>query len=510
MKTNNILVLLIDSLTEYEKTAIQKKLVHHPKKLYAEIFQKLANDSTRKKQTVEKYFEGKVSRKQLSKYKKEIYSIIIEELEAINNLYQEKFAKQELLKEFYNLKHRYGMLPYSNQLLEKVKKSNWESGSKGFNYDVIWEQMRMNFHYGYSPQKHQELITELWSIVNNLTHELKIEEIKFAYQEIRSRNMHPVKGSADYKAILKLLSDPVFSNTQPPLEINSIYNWYNMQARLLYSIKKYTESQQITRIGIEKLLSLPSKGNAVWKGIHNFYINFIVTDFFSGNHKNRIIAINEMRNVFEANKNSIHPNIYKIAMFELFGHEVLDCLIQPNWEKGIHLVKKNWKKSKLDYLPKYVTGTLLFNIGLLNFGLGNNDKAIDSLNEALQEFLQNKVFDFVVLVRVILILCHIEKKQFPIALSGIDALRKYMSYQKNESKYKNSVLEFLKVLRRWINNRGSGQHHKILEQYYLKHKDQPTNSILLDYFWVCSKVEQRTMQEVAIDYHKADRQKNQA
>ncbi len=497
MKKNVELYLLVDSLTENENKQIEKLLKDHPLQIYSKIFHLIIDQRINSNKELNSLLEGKVSKSQLKKYRKALYQIMIQKLEQIHKKFESKIANHDLLLEYYNVSNRLGMEEYADGLLKEIKLAAEETGAFGNMYEVLSEQFFGNFKRNYSSKHADKLLDELKEVAQEINYSNQFKEIKKEYNEIRFRSQMAIAGSEDHQRVLAILDIELFQSPEVFSNPRNIFRYYNLLSRFHFYLGNYDKSEQLIRQLIQKLLESEKKNHYTWTQLLVLITNLLVNLHVSNKLGLVNPTIQEFAGVLEKYKAEIPIDLYQEIRFELLSHRVMQCLATGKLEQGMKLVEREYTEKLFDQVTEKNKIALHSNIGQIAFCLERYDLAMHYCNKALDGIKLYWISDLTIFNRMTIILCSIEKKQFSIALSNIEALRKYIQYYKLKNSWNTKVLL---MLRRVILNRGSGKQEAILKAFYEEHITNKEPDSTIDFLWVCSKVEQKNMQEICEKY----------
>lgn len=427
----------------------------------------------------------------LTKHKKELYSLIIDSLEKQNSAYSTKYPQNESIVEYYNIKDRYGMADLKRDLMEESIAVNRTVGNIGSAFDLSVEYHNVLVMSEFSSQKSKEHISSMQSLVKEMSFLTELFEVGNTQFEIYLKNMSPAKDSNDYKLLLDLLSSKVMKSVESIQNNFTITYWFTVKSILYASLNQLEDSCNCLKEGIQYLTTNKTK-DIYWNGVISLYIN-LLRYYLSENINELEASKKEFHQFLEHNKQFMYKNIYIKGKMKLFVIEIGACQVQSQWSKGVAMAKKELsKKMYKDF--QFNISPMNFHLAIMAFGLKEYDLALDFFDKALDNLkIKFPSKEYFISIKIMIVLCNIEKHNYKSATSQIDALRKYIGYHKIKDQYYS---KFLQMSKRYVRHRGSDKQAQILLEFYTQYSGKSPKKGSLDFQWVQSKVENRTVMDI--------------
>lgn len=488
------LLMLVESMNGSEYSFSENHLFSLKLNRHLYLLQNIKANRFKSDRQLKQYYKTKKEIGTLARDKKELYLYIIEALDKFSLASKAYFPAMPSLIEYSNILHRVEMSDRKQKLLEESIIQNQKAGNEGLVFDLTFQLFKVSYRKDASISKNNKLIVAMRESIKQMEFLVNLAEISYVYYDIIMRNFIPEKGSEDYKLLETLRSSKIYKRVDPITHHNACYLWYNVQSLIYFSLGQQETCFSLIKRGIAHLSKDKSPDSIYWKGVLELYRNLI--DFYAevGDHQAHYHYCKVLEEKLEKNKHFIYSKVYTDTKISLFKSELWAYKSKKKWSKGLAFAKKEF--SKKIYKDAFLATVPMYNsAGSMAFGLSYYDVALSYFNQAI-ELLRDysPVKGYLILFRLMLILCNVEKNQYAFADSQIGALRKYISYHKVIDEYK---VELLNLLKRYIRHKGSGKETQILEAFYQKYKNDPTQSERLDFLWIQSKVENKTIKEIS-------------
>ncbi|MCB9224555.1 MAG: hypothetical protein R2780_09575 [Crocinitomicaceae bacterium] len=503
-KASNHLFELIKSLNKSEKRYFKVFSSRHTigeENSYIRLFDFIDNMDEYDEDVVFKHFKGQALLNKFSITKGRLYSNILKSLDtfhATSSIDAQIFRQIHSAEILYNkglYKQAEKIIISAEKQAIKHQRFNLQLELKQKQKKLIENELYTEVNRGQISQMHEEeqgilneigLYNSLWKIKSHLFQEInrngkvrdekEIERLKELMDELGSLNVKKASIKSQYlyhhthsayyfavndlelshyhlKALVDLLEkDMNLAKEEPNIYFSALTNIIYVSSRL----HKYPEAQKY----LAKLKGLSTDGQSIDLDIKYFSSTFS-------------LELSLLRNTGE----------YKKA---------LDLI--PQIEEGYRLYGAHINSLRKAYID--------FQIGVIYLGLGEYSKALQWINNILNETRIDQKQDIYCFAQLINLILHFELNNKRFLPYAINSTKRYLKNRNRIYKFEEIFLRLISQLSKSDNVFDLQEKLADIEPALIQLKDDPKEQMVFDYFdfltWVRSKINQKSFLEIKL------------
>ena len=495
MKPSVELFKLIKTLTKSEKRFFKlSSSLQSGDKNYLKIFDAIEKQEEYDEEAIKKEFEGETFIKHLPSEKNHLYKLI---LKSLRSFYSEQSISSILKQELKNIEILYNKALYKEceKFVLRAKETAKKYEKFYYWFELIaWEKLLLEsaYEHGQFSDKLDELIEEEGMVIEK---HLNLGEYTVIYSKINLifRSGGFTRNEAERKKVEEIANYRLIKEKNTALSIKAASICYYIKGLCAATNRNYDDSFQFfnrTREILDNnpIIKLDTTSRYVMTLFHLLRCHIDNHQYDKARE-----LITEIRGL-ESKKgfNSIDLSV------KIFGNSYVQELgllhAQGEFQKCIELIPVIEKKKQAfnEKLSKEIDILLAYNIAYSYFGVGEYKKALQYLNEVLNDNEQNLRQDIYSFSRLFNLVIHFELGNYDFLEYVIKSTSRYLN--KQERDYQVELI-FIKYLRKLAKSQSEVVQNEIFEELskelapLLKDHNE---RVVLEYFnveaWVESKL----------------------
>ena len=502
MKPSIELFKLIKSLTKSEKRFFKlSSSLQSGEKNYLKIFDFIERQSTYDEEELKRSFKGETFIKHLPSEKNHLYKLI---LKSLRSYYSEQSVSSSLKQEIKNVEILYNKALYKEceKFVSRAKQTAQKYEKFYYWFELIsWEKRLLESAYesGVFSTDLDKLVEEEGVVIDKLRN---LAEYTIIYSKINlifrsggfTRNEKErkiVEGIADYHLIKG-------KNTALSTKAASIC--YYIKGLCAATNRNYEDSFQFFNRTREILDNNPLiKADTGRRYIMTLF-HLLRCHIDSGEYNQAQELIADIRDLkSKKGFNSIDISVRIFANSYYYELVLLHSL--GDFQKSVDLIpviEKN-QDAYIGKVSKEMEVLLTYNKAYSNFGVGNYKKALQYLNEVLNDNEQNLRQDIYSFSRLFNLVIHYELENYDFLDYVIKSTNRYLSKHERDYELENVCIKHIRKLAKTPASVNRMEYYEKMYEDITKLLEDQNERVVLEYFnitaWIESKMKKISFEE---------------
>jgi tetratricopeptide (TPR) repeat protein len=496
MKPSNELFKLIKSLSKSEKRFFKlSSALQAGDKNYLKIFDFIERQDAYDENELKKEFGNEVFIKHLPSEKNHLYRLILKSLRVY---YSEQSASSILRQELKNVEVLYSKALYKEceKFVQRAKVIAEENEEFYYLYELVfWEKRLLELAYedGEFSRDLDQLVSEEEDVIAKLRN---LAEYQVIYSKINLifRSGGFTRNEAERKIVEEISDYHLIKGKNTALSTRASSMCYYIKGLCAATNRNYEDSFQF----FNRTRDILDNNSKIKEDLGQRYVatlsHLLRCHIDSGQFAEAEKMINELRDL-EGKKGFSSLDI-SLRIFTIsYNLEFALRHAAGDFQKALALIPVVELKEEEfnDRVSKEQAVLFQYNKAYTYFGLGEYKKALNALNEVLNDNEQKLRQDIYSFARIFNLIIHYELENFEFLDYVIKSTNRYLSKRDRDNEIENAVIRHIRKLSK---TSGLSQRNEILEKMRVEIDDlmeNPQERIILEYFhlpaWINSKIQ---------------------
>lgn len=502
MKPSNELFKLIQSLTKSEKRFFKlSSSLQSGEKNYLKIFDYIEKQEYYDEEDLKKYFKNERFVQHLPSEKNHLYKLI---LKSLRSFYSEQSVSSVLKQELKNVEilHKKALYKECEKFVKKAKRIAIDHEKFYYWFELIsWEKKLLEEAYesGEFDTDLDKLIAEEEDVIAKLRN---LAEYQILYSKINYvfRSGGFTRNEQEKKVVDDIANYHLIKGKNTAISTRATTMCYYIKGLCSATNRDYTESFTF----FNKVRVILERHPSIKEDLSKRYVltlsHLLRCYIDSGDYINAAELTQEIRNL-EGKKGFESMDLIVRIFAVSSSFELIINNMTGNFSKSIQFLPSLQEKLNLfeDKLNKEQRITFSYLISYSYFGVGEFKKALQHLNEVLndnEQILRQDLYSF---ARLLNLLVHYELENFEFLTYIIKSTNRFLNKTERDYEIENYLI---KQLKRLVKAPSRVDQVEIFEQMRMdinKMLKNPQERVILEYFdllaWVESKIEGVTLEQ---------------
>ena len=502
MKPSTELFKLIKSLTKSEKRFFKlSSSLQSGEKNYLKIFDFIERQASYDENELKKAFEGETFIKHLPSEKNHLYKLI---LKSLRSYYSEQSVNSTLKQEIKNVEILYNKALYKEceKFVSRAKQTAKKYEKFYYWFELIsWEKRLLESAYesGVFSTDLDELVSEEEMVIAKLRN---LAEYTIIYSKINLifRSGGFTRNEKERKVVEDIADYHLIKGKNTALSTKAASICYYIKGLCAATNRNYDDSFQFfnrTReiLDDNPLIKLDTGGRYVMTLFHLLRCHIDSGEFDEA--KKLIDEIRELQSKKGFNSTDISVRIFGNSYY----HELVLLHSLGEFQKSVDLIpviEKNQEVYK-GKVSKEMEVLLTYNKAYSYFGIGDYKRALQYLNEVLNDNEQNLRQDIYSFARLFNLVIHYELENFDFLDYVIKSTNRYLSKHERDYEIENVCIKHIRKLAKTPTSVNRLEIFEKMNEDISVLLEDHNERVVLEYFniaaWVDSKINKCTFEE---------------
>lgn len=503
MKPSTELFKLIKSLSKSEKRFFKlTSSLQSGEKNYLKIFDFIERQSIYDEEALKAAFKGETFIRHLPSEKNHLYKLI---LKSLRSYYSEQSVNSSLKQEIKNVEILYSKALYKEceKFVSRAKQTAKKYEKFYYWFELIsWEKRLLESAYesGVFSADLNELVEEEEMVIAKLRN---LAEYTVIYSRINLifRSGGFTRNERERKIVEDIANHHLIKGKNTALSTKAASICYYIKGLCAATNREYSESFQYFNRTREILDNMPHiKMDTGARYIMTLF-HLLRCYIESGDYRKAKELIDEIRSL-ETKKGFNSTDIALKIFGNSFYYELVLLHSTGEFQKSIELIPEIEKKQK-EYsgkLSKEMDLLLTYNKAYSYFGVGDFKKALQYLNEVLNDNEQNLRQDVYSFARLFNLVVHYELENYEFLDYVIKSTNRYLSKQERDYQVENVCIKYIRKLAKLQGKVDQLDVFEKMQREITGLLEDHNERAVLEYFnieaWIESKLNSKPFEEV--------------
>ena len=506
MKPSVELFKLVKSLTKSEKRFFKlSSSLQSGEKNYLKIFDYIEGQSDYDESDLKKEFSNETFINHLPSEKNHLYKLI---LKSLRSFYAEESVSSSLKQEIKNVEILYNKALYKEceKFVERAKRTAKKYEKFYYWFELInWEKRLMESAYeeGDFGKNLDDIVEEEEMVIARLRN---LAEYTIIYSKINLifRTGGFTRNEDERQKVADIADYHLIKGKNTALSTKAASICYYIKGLCAATVRNYSDSFQFFNRTKEILDNNPAiKSDSAQRYLMTL-IHLLRCYIDNCDYENAKELILEIRSL-QGKKGFTSIDISVRMFANSYNQELILLHKSGEFEKSITLIPLIEKQEKLfeGKLSKEMEVMLSYNKAYSYFGMGDYKKALQYLNEVLNDNEQNLRQDIYSFSRLFNLIIHYELGNYEFMEYIVKSTNRYLSKHNRDFKIKNTSIKYIRKLAKVNDKINRIELFEAMKKEIDELLEDHNERVILEYFnisaWVNSKLEKVSFNEAIRD-----------